>query len=207
MWTCCCRIFTGATLPGLKDCARLYMPKKKKGLQFILTGSSARKLKRTGIDLLAGRAVSRRMPPFLAAELKELFNIETALKYGMIPVILDSIDPVSSLQAYVDLYIREEVQMEGLTRNIGNFARFLEAVSFSHGSVLNISNIGRECGIERKVVEGYLNILEDLLLAYRLPIFTKRAKRSTIHPGDLRPLKSFSEYYPEAERIILYRGS
>lgn len=81
------------------------------------------------------------------------------------------------------LYIREEVQMEGLVRNIGNFSRFLEAVSFSHGSIFNISNVARECEIERKVVEGYVSILEDLLLSYRLPIFTKRAKRAVVsHP-------------------------
>jgi uncharacterized protein len=73
--------------------------------------------------------------------------------------------------------------MEGLTRNIGSFSRFLEAVSFSHGAVLNISNVARECQVERKVVEGYISILEDLLLAYRIPVFSKRAKRATAsHP-------------------------
>jgi predicted AAA+ superfamily ATPase len=79
--------------------------------------------------------------------------------------------------------LHEEVQTEGLVRNIGGFARFLEAISFSHANVLNISNVARECEIERKVVENYINITEDLLLAYRLPIFTKRAKRKVIaHP-------------------------
>lgn len=279
-------------VPDLLDVVHGLM-EEKRGRQFILTGSSARKLKKTGVDLLAGRAIMKRMHPFVAAELKNNFNLEASLEYGLLPVVLDSDNPMSTLHAYIDLYIREEVQMEGLTRNIGNFARFLEAVSFSHGSVLNISNISRECGIERKVVEGYLNILDDLLLAYRLPVFTKRAKRatvqhpkfyfydtglynalrpsgpldrpeekkgialeglvaqhirgwldyrhegamlyfwrtssgsevdfivygknifhaievkngSTIHPQDLRPLKSFGEDYPEAERTILYRGS
>ncbi|MBI5180916.1 MAG: ATP-binding protein, partial [Nitrospirae bacterium] len=156
---------------------------KKKGRQFVLTGSSARKLKKTGVDLLAGRAVVKRMHPFVAGELKDKFDINSALTYGMIPVVLDSANPNASLQAYIDLYIREEVQMEGLTRNVGNFTRFLEAASFSHGSVLNISNIARECEVERKIVESYLHILEDLLLAYRLPVFTRRAKRATVqHP-------------------------
>jgi uncharacterized protein len=153
---------------------------EKKGQQFILTGSSARKLKKAGADLLAGRALMKSMHPFIAAELKNEFDFEKALKYGVIPVILDSVNPQASLQAYIDLYIREEVQMEGLTRNIGNFARFLESVSFSHGCVMTVSNIARECGVERKTVEGYLNILEELLLAYRLPVFTKRAKRATV---------------------------
>jgi predicted AAA+ superfamily ATPase len=155
----------------------------KKGWQFILTGSSARKLKKSGADMLAGRALMRRMHPFIAAELKNRFALEDAVDQGMIPVVLDSGNPIDTLQAYVDLYLREEVQMEGLTRNVGNFTRFLEAVSFSHGSILNVSNVARECGVERKVVEGYLHILEDLLLSFRLPVFTRRAKRSTTqHP-------------------------
>jgi len=165
-------------VPELLDVVHNLM-EEGKGRQFVLTGSSARKLKKAGTDLLAGRALMKRMHPFIAAELKKHFKLEKALQYGMLPVVLDSGKPSASLQAYIDLYIREEVQMEGLTRNIGNFVRFLEAASFSHGSVLNISNIARECGVERKTVEGYLHILEDLLLAYRLPVFTKRAKRAT----------------------------
>jgi len=156
---------------------------EKKGWQFILTGSSARKLKRAGTNLLAGRALLKHMHPFIAGELGNKFDLDNALKFGLIPLIMASQDPGETLKAYIDLYIREEVQMEGLTRNIGNFSRFLEAISFSHGSVLNVSNVARECQIERKVVEGYINILEDLLLAFRLPVFTKRAGRATSsHP-------------------------
>lgn len=265
---------------------------EKSGLQFILTGSSARKLRKTGVNLLAGRALMRHLHPFMAAELGDRFDLERALHTGLIPLIVDSKDPVSALQAYVDLYIREEVQMEGLTRNIGNFSRFIEAISFSHSGVLNISNIARECQIERKVVEGYISILEDLLLAFRIHVFTKRAKRavtahpkfyffdagiygilrssgpldqpeeksgaaleglvaqhlrawidysrhgcqlsywrtsagsevdfilygkdifwaievknsSTIHPHDLRALKTFGQDYPQAKKILVYRG-
>lgn len=156
---------------------------EKQGWQFILTGSSARKLRKSGADMLAGRALMRRMHPFVAAELKSRFRLEDAIQQGMIPVVLDSANPMDTLQAYVDLYLREEVQMEGLTRNVGNFTRFLEAVSFSHGSILAASNVARECGVERKVVEGYLHILEDLLLSFSLPVFTRRAKRTTTqHP-------------------------
>lgn len=156
---------------------------EKKGLQFILTGSSARKLRKAGVNLLAGRALMKHMHPFLAAELKGRFKLDKALQRGMIPVVLDSGDPSAALHAYVDLYIREEVQQEGLTRSIGNFTRFLETVSYSHGSTLNVSNVARESQVERKVVEGYIGILEDLLLAYRVPVFSKRAKRATAsHP-------------------------
>lgn len=156
---------------------------EKKGLQFILTGSSARKLRRAGVNLLAGRALMKHMHPFLASELKGLFKLDKALRDGMIPVVLNSEDAGGALQAYVDLYIREEVLQEGFTRNIGNFTRFLETVSYSHGSVLNVSNVARESQVERKVVEGYLGILEDLLLSFRVSVFTKRAKRATAaHP-------------------------
>ena len=153
---------------------------KKLGIQFILTGSSSRKLKRSGVDLLAGRALKKALHPFMAAELGEEFNLGNSLKYGMLPLVLESSNKEDTLNSYVALYIQEEVQAEGLVRNIGNFSRFLEAVSFSHGSLLNISNVARECQVERKVVENYLAILEDLMLSYRVPVFSKRAKRATV---------------------------
>jgi len=153
------------------------------GLQFILTGSSARKLKRTGVDLLAGRAVIKTMHPFMASELKESFSLAKSLKFGMIPLIVNSLDPAETLASYVALYLREEVQMEGIVRNIGAFSRFLEAVSFSHGSTLNVSDVARECQVKRKTVDNYLSILDDLLLSFRVPIFSRRAKRHLIsHP-------------------------
>ncbi len=154
-----------------------------KDKQFILTGSSARKLTKKGTNLLAGRAYKKTMHPFTANELGEKFNIEEALEFGLIPVVYDSADKKDALNAYVDLYVREEVMMEGLTRNIGNFSRFLETVSFSQGCQVNVSNIARECQIERKTVESYITILEDLLLAERIPVFTKKARRNlAVHP-------------------------
>ncbi len=159
------------------------MIEEKKARQFILTGSSARKLKRSGADLLGGRAVMRGFHPFMAAELAGRFNFEYALEFGTLPLIYPSSNPKDVLSAYVGLYLREEVQAEGLVRSIGNFSRFLEAISFSQGALLNISNVARECEIERKVVEGYVAILQDLLLAVKLWPFTKRAKREIVsHP-------------------------
>ncbi|MBI4834394.1 MAG: ATP-binding protein [Planctomycetes bacterium] len=156
---------------------------KKHPARFILTGSNARKIKRTGADLLAGRVVKNTFHPFMAAELGGKFNLGNALKHGLLPLVISARDAESVLKTYAALYVREEVQMEGLVRNIGNFSRFLEAASFSHGAVLNISNVARECAVERKVVEGYIGILEDLLLSQRLPVFTKRAKRTvSSHP-------------------------
>ena len=153
---------------------------EKSERQFILTGSSARKLKRTGADLLAGRAVLNTLHPFMAAELGKSFSLDRALMQGLLPVVWSSAQPQKVIDAYVDLYLREEIQMEGFVRQIGHFARFLEAISFSQASLLNISNVSRECQVERKVVEGYLGVLEDLLLGYRLPVFSKRAKRELI---------------------------
>ena len=146
--------------------------------RFVLTGSSARKLRRGGVDLLGGRAVYRTMHPFMAAELPE-FDLARALRTGLLPLVMDAVNPADVLDAYGSLYLDEEVRVEGLTRNIGAFTRFLEAISFSHGAQLNVSAVARECEVERKVVAGYVGILEDLLLAFRLPVFRKRAKRAT----------------------------
>lgn len=157
--------------------------KEKRGLQFILTGSSACKLKRQGVDLLAGRALLRHMHPFIAAELGDQFDLDQALIQGLLPIVWDASDPGSVLKTYAALYLKEEVQAEGLVRDVGNFARFLEVMSFSHGSILNTSNIARECDVSRTSVDTYLQILKDLLLGYTLPVFTKRAKRALVaHP-------------------------
>jgi predicted AAA+ superfamily ATPase len=150
--------------------------------RFVLTGSSARKLRREGVNLLAGRAVLRTFHPFMAAELPD-FRLGAALHLGLVPLIVDAPDPADALRAYASLYLEQEVQSEGLVRSIGGFARFLEAVSFSHASVVNISAVARETQVSRKTVEGYLQILEDLLLGYRIPVFTRRAQRATVaHP-------------------------
>ena len=156
---------------------------EKNQLQFVLTGSSARKLKRGGVDLLAGRALIRTLHPFMAAELGNIFQLDASLRHGLLPLVVASANPEDVLKAYHALYLREEVQQEGLVRNIGNFSRFLETISFSHASLLTISNVARECEVERKTVEGFVGILEDLLLSFRLPVFAKRAKRATVaHP-------------------------
>lgn len=145
--------------------------------RFVLTGSSARKLKQVGVDLLAGRAVLRSLHPFLAAEMGPAFDLDRALVEGLVPLIVSAERPADSLATYVGLYLKEEVQQEGLVRQLGDFARFLEALSFSHAAQLNLSEVARECQVSRKTAEGYLSVLEDLLLGFRLPVFAKRAKR------------------------------
>jgi predicted AAA+ superfamily ATPase len=152
-------------------------------IQFVLTGSSARNIKRTNVDLLGGRAIKRTLHPFMESELGGAFELTSALTYGLLPVLINAHNTGDALSAYISLYLHEEIEAEGLVRNIGNFTRFLEAVSFSHGSILNISNIAQECEVKRKTFEGYISILEELLLAYYVPLFSKKAKRKlTAHP-------------------------
>ncbi|HAD82596.1 MAG: ATPase [Verrucomicrobia bacterium GWF2_51_19] len=154
---------------------------KDKTLQFALTGSSPRKLRQGGMNLLGGRALNKRMHPFMAAELGKAFSIEKGLNWGMLPLVWGAVSPIEKRNAYAGLYLREEIQMEGLTRHIGDFSRFLESISFSHGSTLNLASIARDCAVERKRVESYVSILEDLLLGHRLSVFTKRAQRLLSH--------------------------
>jgi predicted AAA+ superfamily ATPase len=169
-------------LPDLLEVAHLLI-EEKRDVQFIFTGSSARKLRRAGVNLLGGRAAQKALHPFMAAELGSRFRLDEALRLGMLPVVLAAKDPTEILRAYNGLYLREEVQMEGMVRSIGSFSRFLEAISFSHGAVLNLANVARECQVNRKTVDGFLEILEDLLLAFRVPVFTRRAQRElAVHP-------------------------
>ncbi len=150
---------------------------------FVLTGSSARSLRKKGVNLLAGRALVYHMHPLVAQEIGEEFNLNQALAQGLLPAILSEPDAKAYLKSYVSTYLREEVMQEGLTRNLANFTRFLEVACFSQGQVLNMSAIARESSLSQKNVSNYFEILADLLLAYRIPIFSKRAKRQLIqHP-------------------------
>jgi len=165
-------------LPQLLDEVHRLIENRR--LKFALTGSSARKLKRTGVNLLAGRALTLAMHPLACAELGAAFDVRRSLQYGHLPAAYVEADPKAFLKSYVQTYLREEVQQEGLTRNLGAFARFLEAASFSQAAVLNVAAVARDCHVERKVVEDYFTILEDLLLAVRVPVFTRKAKRRLV---------------------------
>ena len=149
-------------------------------LVFALTGSSARALRRGGVNLLAGRALTYQMHPLSAEEQEDAFDLRQSLRFGHLPARFSESSPGKYLKDYVQTYLREEVMQEGLTRNIGRFSRFLEAASFSQGAVLNISAVAREAQITRSMAENYFSILEDLLIAVRLPAFSRRAKRKLI---------------------------
>lgn len=153
-------------------------------IRFILTGSSARKLKRAGkdTDMLGGRAVKRTCHPFMAAEMGEDFTLEEALRLGMIPLVRYPNGNTSEevLGTYLDVYLQEEIINEGLVRKLDDFSRFLETASFSHASLLSLSDIAREAEVKRSTVDGYFAILESLMIASRLPIFSKRARRQLV---------------------------
>lgn len=149
--------------------------------QYILTGSSARKLKRSGVDLLAGRAIVRNLHPLTAPEMGKDFSLENALERGMVPLVVSAGDAwKEKLAAYMALYIREEVQYEGLVRNLPAFTRFLEAISFSHGALYSATDVSRACGVSRAMVDEYFSILVDLLVGVRLAPFSRRAKRRLV---------------------------
>ncbi len=152
-------------------------------LRFVLTGSSARKLRRKGVNLLAGRALTCAMHPLTAIELGKDFELSRASRHGCLPFACTTADPKRYLASYVTTCLREEIQQEGLARNLSGFSRFLEVASLSQGCVLNRAAIARDSAVHAKVVEDYFQILEDLLIAIRVPLFTKRAKRKLItHP-------------------------
>ena len=134
-------------------------------------------------NLLAGRAVMRNMHPLVPAELNEDFDLERVLRFGSIPVIWQSEDPRAALEAYVQLYVKEEIRAEALVRNLPGFLRFLNVAGLIHGQVINISGLARDAATARSTVQGYLSILQDTLLATLLPAFEPRLRvRERQHP-------------------------
>lgn len=148
-------------------------------ISFILCGSSARKLKRGAANLLGGRAWGFNFYPLIYKEIPH-FSLQRALNYGLLPSHYLSDYPERSLRAYVNNYLKEEIQAEGLVRNLAGFARFLDIVGFSHGEMLNYANIGRNCGIDAKTVKEYYQILVDTLIGYHVHPFFKKIKRDLI---------------------------
>jgi len=152
---------------------------ENKGFQFILCGSSARKLKRGQANLLGGRAWRYEMLPLTTVEIGGV-DLLRALNHGLIPAHYLQNNYKKSLRAYVRDYLKEEVFNEGLTRNIPAFSRFFDAMGYSHGELTNYSNIARECGVDSKTVKEYYQILVDTLLGTMVEPFKKKKNRQTI---------------------------
>lgn len=148
-------------------------------VHFVLCGSSARKLKRSGVNLLGGRALRYEMFPLVSKEIDN-FDLVRAVNHGFLPRHYSHEDPEKLFRAYIGDYLREEIAQEGLVRNLPSFSRFLEAAAFSNGSVPVFKNIGQECGVSEPTVKEYFQILEDTLIGRFLPSFQKRPKRRVI---------------------------
>lgn len=161
-------------LPGLLN--EVHRSIEERRLKFALTGSSARRLRRGGTNLLGGRARTLTMFPFVPEELGHAFRLERALAQGTVPLVWDSDEPDETLRAYVTTYLKEEIQAEAAVRNLPGFARFLPIAALMHGQTLNVSSLARDSGVARQTVQDYLQILEDTLLARTLDAFEAKLR-------------------------------
>ena len=164
-------------VPELLDLVHWLMVNK--GLRFILSGSSARKLKKSGANTLGGRAQPRTLYPLVWPEVTD-FQIDKAVQNGMIPRHYLADDATDRLEAYVDVYIREEILDEAAVQDIDAFERFMEVAAISDGEMLNYSNIASDCGVSAKTVKSYYQILYDTMLGYEVPAYRKVIKRQII---------------------------
>ena len=178
-----------------------------RGLRFVLSGSSARKLRRRGVNLLAGRAITTTMFPLVSAELDFDLDMERALSYGTLPMALVGSVPLDYLRTYAETYLVQEVQAEALTRNLGAFARFLEIAARQNAQATNATSIARDAGIDRRTVQSHFAILTDTLIGYWLPAWklksaTKQVQQSKFYffdGGVVRALSGRLPYPPTQE--------
>ena len=182
--------------------------------RFILTGSSARKLRQRGVNRLAGRAIEKHLYPLLPSEMGEDFNLSKALRLGTLPLVVSSEDPLATLEAYTLTYLREEIKGEALVKNLAGFARFLPVAALFHGQTLNISNVAAESAVSRTTVHGFFEILVDTLVASYLPAYVSRPKvREVRHPkfymfdpGVVRAISKQSGPVTDDEKGRLFEG-
>jgi len=156
------------------------------GVHFLLTGSSARKLRRGGVNLLGGRARTKYLRPLTHKELGDRFDLHRAIERGLLPYIYFSNDARADLDAYAGLYLQQEIVAEGVTRNIPAFSRFLKAAAFCNGTIVNFTNVANDAQVPRTTIYDYFEILKDTLILHELPAWRKTKKR--------KPLAS-SKYY------------
>ena len=194
-------------VPQLLDEVHRLMEDKR--LNFVLSGSSARKLKRGGVNLLAGRAQLTRMFPLTSAETAFDFQIKERLVLGMLPLAILGADPQGYLRTYAEVYLQEEIKGEAVARNIGQFSRFLDVAARQNGQVTNASSISRDAQVSRQTVQGYFEILTDTLIGNWLePWKLKRATKQVTHPkfyffdtGVARALIGRLPYPPTPEEL------
>ena len=179
-------------------------------LRFILSGSSARKLRRNrDVNLLAGRAITTSLFPLVSAEMSFKLDMERTLLFGTLPLAVDSNKPQEYLRTYAETYLIQEVQAEALTRNLGAFARFLEIAARQNAQITNITGIARDAGVQRRTVQNHFDILTDTLLGFWLPVWklkpaTKQVQQSKFYffdCGVARALTGRLLYPPVPEEL------
>ncbi len=171
---------------------------EERGIRFLLTGSSARKLRRGGVNLLGGRARTKYMHPLTYRELGDRFELLKAIERGLIPSIYLSDDARADLQAYTGSYLQQEIVAEGVTRNIPAFSRFLKVAALCNGTVVNFTNVSNDAQVPRTTVYEYFEILKDTLLLYELPAWRKSRKR--------KPLTSSKYYFFDVGVVAALQG-
>ena len=164
-------------VPQLLDEVHRLIHKKK--LRFILSGSSPRKLKRLGANLLGGRAIKKTLFPLVSAEITD-FDLLKAVNNGMIPRHYVVNNPWDRFRAYIGVYLNEEIREEAISRKLNSFSRFLEVAAFSNTEMVVYRNIAQDCGIDHRTVKDYFEILQDTLIGYLIPGFTATKKRRAI---------------------------
>ena len=152
---------------------------ENRGIRFILCGSSARKLKRVGTNLLGGRALKYTLHPLVSAEIPD-FDLIRAVNNGMVPRHYMIQNPKKRLQSYIGTYLKEEIQDEAVVRQLSSFNRFLEIAAQTDGEIVNYTNIASDCGVSATTVKEYFNILQQTLIGYMVPSYTKSKKRRAV---------------------------
>lgn len=164
-------------IPALLDEVQALMHARGKEVRFCLTGSSARKLKASHANLLAGRAIQKSFFPLVSRELADDFQLEKCLQLGTLPLVwAEPEHAIGTLEAYVGTYLKEEIQQEAVTRNLESFTRFLKVAALLNGQVVNVAGIGRDAGIPRPSVDRYFSVLSDTLIGTWLPGWQPRLK-------------------------------
>jgi predicted AAA+ superfamily ATPase len=171
---------------------------EERGIRFLLTGSSARKLRRGGINLLGGRARTKYMHSLTYWELGSQFDLFKAIDRGLLPSIYLSDDPRADLQAYTGSYLQQEIVAEGTTRNIPAFSRFLKVAALCNGTIVNFTNVSNDAQVPRTTVYEYFEILKDTLLLYEIPAWRKSKKR--------KPLTSSKYYFFDVGVVATLQG-
>jgi len=171
---------------------------EERGVRFLLTGSSARKLRRGGVNLLGGRARTKYLRPLTCCELGERFDLTQALTRGLLPSVYFSDDPRADLEAYAGSYLQQEIVAEGATRNVPAFSRFLKVAALCNATIVKFTNISNDAQVPRTTVYEYFEVLKDTLILYELPAWRKSSKR--------KPLASSKYYFFDIGVVAALQG-